>query len=38
MGFWYAAQGSDSLWEARLSCVQKYGRDPEKRQEWMAQW
>ena len=35
---YYAAQGSDSEWEARRRCVEKYGRDPEKRQEWMEQW
>ena len=35
---YYAAQGSDSQWEARRRCVQKYGRDPKLRQKWMAQW
>ena len=28
---YYAERGSDSIWEARLRCVQKYGKDPKKR-------
>ena len=27
----YAAKDSDSLWEARKRCKEKYGSDPEKR-------
>ena len=34
----YAAKGVDNEWEARRRCVEKYGRDPELRQEWMKEW
>ena len=35
---YYAAQGSDSEWEARRRCVEKYGQDSGKRQKWMDDW
>ena len=34
----YAAKSSESEWEARRRCFDKYYKDPKLRQPWMEEW
>lgn len=34
----YATKGSENKWDAKRRCVEKYGGNPDLKQEWMNEW